>query len=105
MLKTALVPEALALYRLLIAEAERIPNLSALLQQAGAGTAIARIAARLQQDGIPNPWWAAAQFQRLVLTGPQHQAMGLGPPLDAEALAAWPALCVALFQRGVAPNG
>ena len=105
MLKTALAPEALALYRLLIAESERIPNLQALLQQAGAGAGIARIAARLRQEGIADPWWAAAQFQRLVLTGPQHQAMGLGPPLDADALAAWPSRCVALFLRGVAPNG
>jgi len=102
MLATALAPEALALYRLLIAEAERIPDLPALLQQAGAATGIARIAERLQQEGVPDPWWAAAQFQRLVLTGPQHHAIGLGPPLSPEALESWAARCVALFRHGVA---
>jgi AcrR family transcriptional regulator len=101
MLATALVPEALALYRLLVAEAERIPDLPALLQQAGAASGIARIAERLQREGVPDAWWAAAQFQRLVLTGPQHHAIGLGPPLSAEALESWAARCVALFRHGV----
>jgi TetR/AcrR family transcriptional repressor of mexJK operon len=101
MLAAALAPEALALYRLLIAESERIPDLPALLQEAGAGTAIARIAERLQREGVADAWWAAAQFQRLVLTGPQHYAMGLGPPLNAEALEGWAARCVALFRHGV----
>ncbi len=101
MLEVAMAPEALALYRLIVAEAERIPDLPALLQEAGAGVAIARIAARLQRDGIADAWWAAAQFQRLVLTGPQHHAMGLAPPLDAEALDGWAARCVALFRHGV----
>jgi AcrR family transcriptional regulator len=101
MLAAALAPEALALYRLLIAESERIPDLPALLQAAGAGAAIAHIAARLERAGVADAWWAAAQFQRLVLTGPQHHAMGLGPPLSAEALEGWAARCVALFRHGV----
>jgi len=105
MLAAALAPEALALYRLLVAEAERIPDLPALLHQVGAGTAIVRIAERLRREGVPDPWWAAAQFQRLVLTGPQHHAMGLAPPLGPEALEAWAAQCVALFLRGVKGQG
>ena len=103
MLAAALAPEALALYRLLVAESERIPDLPALLHAAGAGAAIARIAERLQRDGVADAWWAAAQFQRLVLTGPQHHAMGLAPPLSAEALDGWAARCVALFRHGMKP--
>jgi AcrR family transcriptional regulator len=107
MLEAALAPEALALFRLLIAEADRIPNLPALLRQAGAATGIARVAARLEREGVADPWWAAAQFQRLVLTGPQHQAMGLGPPLDATMLESWAKRSVTLFLHGVAgrPSG
>ncbi len=102
-LRAALAPPALALYRLLIAEAPRVPKLAQVLQQAGADAAIARIAPLLRQAGVAEPVWAAGQFQRLVLTGPQHRALGLGPPITATELEDWAARSVALFLHGIAP--
>ncbi len=49
--------------------------------EAGAGNQ--RIAARLALAGVAEPGFAADQFQRLVLTGPQHRAVGLGSPMSA----------------------
>ncbi len=100
MLAAALTPEALALYRLLVAEAGRIPDLPRLLAGAGAGAGVARIAALLAGAGVADPVFAAEQFQRLVITGPQHRALGFGPPMDAPALEAWCRRCVALLLRG-----
>jgi TetR/AcrR family transcriptional repressor of mexJK operon len=101
MLDAALDPEALRLYRLLVAEAGRIPDLGGLLAQAGAGAGIQRIAALLAQAGIDEPGFAAEQFQRLVITGPQLRALGLGPPMDPAELDAWPGRCVKLLLHGV----
>jgi TetR/AcrR family transcriptional regulator, mexJK operon transcriptional repressor len=105
MLATALTPEALAIYRLLIAEAGVIPDLGRLLMEAGAGAAVTRVAARLRREGITDPQWAAAQFQRLVLTGPQHRALGLGPPLTEAERARWARQSVALFLHGILAPG
>jgi AcrR family transcriptional regulator len=101
MLAATLTPEALALYRLLVAEAGRIPDLPRLLAESGAGTGIARIATLLANAGVAEPGFAAEQFQRLIITGPQHRALGFGPPMDAPALERWCRRCVALFLRGV----
>jgi TetR/AcrR family transcriptional regulator, mexJK operon transcriptional repressor len=100
MLAAALQPDALMLYRLIVAESGRFPDLGRLLREAGAGDAIGRIAAILRGTDCPDPIWAASQFQYLVLTGPQHRALGLGPPLSPEDLDAWAARSVALFLRG-----
>jgi TetR/AcrR family transcriptional repressor of mexJK operon len=101
MLDAALGPEALRLYRLLIAEAGRIPDLGGLLAQAGAGAGIQRIAALLAAAGVAEPGFCAEQFQRLVITGPQHRALGLGPPMSPAELEAWPGRCVRLLLGGV----
>ncbi|HEY2132633.1 MAG TPA: TetR/AcrR family transcriptional regulator [Acetobacteraceae bacterium] len=100
MLAAALQPDALLLYRLIVAESGRFPDLGRVLQEAGAGDAIGRIAAILRGADCPDPIWAAGQFQRLVLTGPQHRALGVGPPLSPEDLDVWAARSVALFLRG-----
>jgi TetR/AcrR family transcriptional repressor of mexJK operon len=100
MLAAALAPEALALYRLVIAEAERFPELGRVLQQAGAGGAVARIADLLRNAEIADPVWAAEQFQRLVLTGPQHRALGLGTSFSVGEVESWAQRSVALFLRG-----
>jgi AcrR family transcriptional regulator len=102
MLETALAPEALALYRLIVAESVRFPDLAHMLHQAGTRTGIVRIAALLAPLGLPDPAYAAEQFQHLVIGGPQYRALGLGPPLDAAARAAWVSQAVALFLRGIA---
>jgi len=101
MLATALVPEALALHRLIVAEIGRFPEMGHVLQQAGAGIGHARLAAVLAEAGVADPRWASEQFVTLVLAVPQRRALGPGAPMDAATQADWAARSVALFLRGI----
>ena len=103
MLATALVPEALALHRLIVAEIGRFPELAQVMREAGAGVGHERLAGVLSHAGIADPGWAAEQFMTLALAVPQRRALGLGPALDEAAQENWAARAVALFLRGVAP--
>jgi TetR/AcrR family transcriptional repressor of mexJK operon len=100
-LATALMPEALALHQLLVAEIGRFPELGPVVHQAGAGIGHERIGALLARAGIADPAWAAEQFMALVLSVPQRRGLGLGHPLDAVAQEDWAQRAVALFLRGV----
>jgi AcrR family transcriptional regulator len=100
-LATALMPEALALHRLITAEIGRVPELAAALRQAGAGIGHERLGAVMVGAGIADPAWATEQFMTLVLSVPQRQALASGVALDAAAQAAWVARAVALFLHGV----
>jgi TetR/AcrR family transcriptional repressor of mexJK operon len=102
MLATALVPEALALYRLLIAEIGRFPELGHIVHQAGAGVGNERLAALFARAGVADPIWAAEQFMTLVLSVPQRRALGFGVALDEAAQQDWATRAVALFMRGIA---
>ena len=102
MLATALVPEALALHRLVVAEIGRFPELARVLQESGAGIGLERLTGVLERAGIAEPAWAAEQFMVLVLSVPQRRALGLGRPLDEAGQADWAARAVALFLRGAA---
>jgi AcrR family transcriptional regulator len=101
MLATALAPEALALYRLLVAETGRFPELGRVLHEAGAGVGNERLAAVLARAGVVDPVWAAEQFMTLVLSVPQRRALGFGMALDEAAQQDWAARAVALFLRGI----
>ena len=100
MLQAALAPESLALYRLLVSQSPHIADLAGLLARAGADSGIRRIGALLRQAGIADADFAAEQFQRLVIAGPQQRALGFGPPMDADALSRWPRQCVTLLLHG-----
>lgn len=109
MLAVALTPSALALHRLMVAEAGRFPELATALRDAGARTGIERLC-RVLHMHCPNadPAWLAflaEQFQHLVLAGPQSRAIGLGKALDASALEAWCRDSVAFFLRGLPTRG
>lgn len=95
MLEVSLSPEGLALFRLLVAEGARVPGLPGILAGAGVGGGVERIAALLAAHGVAEPAPLAEQFQRLVVTAPQLRALGLGPPMDEAARAAWMRRCVA----------
>lgn len=106
-LAVALTPEAVALNRLLIAESARFPELPRMMQLAGAGQGTARIAALIDraiaQGKAPtvDSAFAAEQFMHLVLAGPQHRALGLGPALDEKSLEVWRKASVDLFLSGL----
>lgn len=105
MVAVALTPPALALHRLMVAEAGRFPELAEALREAGARAGVERVGRVLRahrpDDDPARLAFLAEQFQHLVLAGPQARAVGLGESLDAEALDAWCRDSVALFLRGL----
>jgi AcrR family transcriptional regulator len=106
-LAIALTPEAVALNRLLVAESARFPELPLMMDQAGAGVGMIRIAALLDDaisKGILPPvdtYFAAEQFFHLILAGPQRRALGLGHKFDEQQTQAWRKASVALFLTGL----
>ena len=101
MLATALTPQALGLYRLVIAEIGRFPELALVMREAGAGAGTDRLARVMAEAGIVEPIWAAEQFMALLLSVPQRRGLGLGPPLDAAEQEVWAERAVDLFLGGM----
>jgi TetR/AcrR family transcriptional repressor of mexJK operon len=105
-LAIALTPEALALHRMVIAEAPRFPGLARILHELGAATGIERISGYLERHmGVGRARWieprfAAEQFILMVVSGPRRRALGLGVPLTPDELRAWVDQSVALFLGG-----
>ena len=106
MLGVALTPEALALHRMVIAEATRFPGLARILHELGAAAGIERIARVLEQriaggELRPiDPEFAAEQFILMVVSGPRRRALGLGAPLSPAELRDWVDQSVGLFLDG-----
>jgi TetR/AcrR family transcriptional regulator, mexJK operon transcriptional repressor len=106
MLQIALTPEALALHRLVIHEAERFPGLARIMHELGAASGIERIASHLEpriKSGelrTMDPRFVAEQFIFSVVTSPQRRALGLGVALTGSEIAAHAANAVALFLDG-----
>ena len=106
MLAVALTPEALALHRMLIAEAQRFPGLARIMHELAAGAGIERIArhldewlARGEMVAIDTRF-AAEQFILMVVEGPRRRALGLGGKLEPAELATWVDRTVSLFCDG-----
>lgn len=106
MLNIALTPEALALHRMIIHEAQRFPALARIMHELGAASGIERIAQSLQpridsgELRAINARFAAEQFILSVVTGPQRRALGLGIPLTATEVTSWARNAVELFLDG-----
>ena len=109
-LAAALSPEALRLYRLLIAEAPGFPELAAIINEQSAESG-KRLGALLQREAnagrlsFDDPDFAAEQFINMVLAGPRRRALGLGPTMKAPELERWTRRTVALFLEGCRPHG
>ena len=106
-LRAALSPSALALHRVIVAEATRFPELAAAVNQEGTRReAIRRIAALLQGESVagklrlPSAEFAAEQFLHMLVAGPQRRALGLGTPMTESELDAWARDAVDLFLHG-----
>src|SRR5712671_2369716 len=106
MLNVALTPEALALHRMVIAEAPRFPGLARVLHELGSAAGVERIAHHLESriaggELRPiDPRFAAEQFIHMVVTGPRRRALGLGTPLSAAGLGEWIDETVRVFLDG-----
>jgi len=106
-LRAALMPMALSLTRLMMAEAQRFPELAAIVaREGGRAEAVGHIAALLAREAragslsIDRPEFAAEQFLQSVIALPQRRALGLGKPMSEAELDAWAGDCVNLFLNG-----
>jgi len=104
-LAATLSPEALQLYRLLIAEAPRFPELALIIneQSASAGQRLGQYLAGEARAGrlaLDDPAFAAEQLINMVLAGPRRRALGLGPAMKPAELDRWLRRSVALFLKG-----
>ncbi len=106
MLAVALLPETLALRRLLLAEVERFPELARIAIEQGGARGIERIAKLLEDEkkasrlDLADCRFAATQFQEMILSVPMRRAMGFGAPMSAAELDEWQHQSVALFLNG-----
>lgn len=106
-LRAALAPQALALHRMIVAEAGRFPDLAAVVAGQGATpAAITQIAAVLARGGSAGTLtsertrFAATQFFHMVVAVPQRRALGLGEPMTPEEIEPWARDTVRLFLSG-----
>ncbi len=100
-------PMTLALSRLMLTEAQRFPELAAIVAREGSrGDAVRQITALLERESragrlaIDRPEFAAEQFLALLMTVPQRRALGLGTPMTGSELDVWADDCVNLFLNG-----
>jgi TetR/AcrR family transcriptional repressor of mexJK operon len=106
-LHAALSPQAIALHRLVTAEAARFPELArAVHHDSGkreATTLIGGLLARELRESklsAENRAFAAEQFILMTVAMPQRRAMGFGTPMTARELEAWADKVVGLFLNG-----
>jgi TetR/AcrR family transcriptional regulator, mexJK operon transcriptional repressor len=106
-LRAALSPQAIALHRLVTAEAVRFPELvRAVASEGSRGEGINLISNLLARE-LPNSGlsaedrdFAAQQFIYMVMVLPQRRAMGFGTPMTPAELEPWADNVVRLFLSG-----
>ena len=106
-LRVVLTPMALSLNRLMVAEAQRLPELAAAIvaREGGRAEVVGQIALMLEREArdggmeIDHPVFAAEQFLQLVVPLPQRRALGLSTPMTESELDAWVNDCVNLFPQ------
>jgi TetR/AcrR family transcriptional regulator, mexJK operon transcriptional repressor len=106
-LAAALNPQALALHRVILAEAGRFPELAAAIAERSASReAIGLIGALLdrkttaKRGALYDKHFAATQFLQMVVALPQRRALGLGTPMSTSELDAWSRQTARLFLYG-----
>jgi AcrR family transcriptional regulator len=107
MLRASLTPQAIALYRIIVSEAQRFPELAAAVAGEGARQqAVDMISGLLEKERkagrliIADTTFTAEQFIQMTVSLPQRRAMGLGQPMTNGELDAWVQGTVRLFLDG-----
>jgi TetR/AcrR family transcriptional regulator, mexJK operon transcriptional repressor len=107
MLRAVLTPMALALNRLMVAEAQRFSELAAIVaREGGRAELVGQIAGIFERESragslaIDRAVFASEQFVQLVVSLPQRRALGLGTAMTEAELDAWADDCVNLFLNG-----
>ena len=106
-LAAALSPQAIALQRLLLAEAARFPELAAIASGEGTRQMAIEAIAHLLEGRLPpdEARFAGAQFLQMVISLPQRGALGLGAPMSEEDHRLWVRRTVILFLHGCLNRG
>jgi AcrR family transcriptional regulator len=108
-LRASLSPDALALQRLILAEAARFPELAATVHKVGArDEAVHRIKGLLEQESksghltlnAAEAAFAAEQFLMMLTAGPQRRTLVAGTPMTEDDMKAWVKDTVRLFLNG-----
>ena len=106
-LHAALSPRIVKLRRLMVAEAERFPELAAAMVKAGGRQEAESLIVELLNKLSPlrrrtdaDMRFAAQQFLQMVVTLPQSRALGLGPPMSEAETTVWIRQTVRFFLRG-----
>ncbi|HEV7943483.1 MAG TPA: TetR/AcrR family transcriptional regulator [Solirubrobacteraceae bacterium] len=106
-LRAALSPQAIALHRLVTAEAARFPNLIRAVYDEGWAQEATKLIGDLLARELPDARltvelrsFAAAQFLHMVVAQPQRRTMGVGVPMTPSELDAWADHAVNLFLNG-----
>ena len=101
-LHAALMPDALALHRLIVSEGARFPEIVQMMYREGSRDEAVELFAGLLQKHAPvrHPKFAAEQFLQMVVSIPQRRAMGMGAPMTAAELDRWAEDTARLFLKG-----
>ena len=107
LLQAALSPHALALQRMMLAEATRFPKLALAVNQQGARQEAIKLIAdllthetRAKRLNVSKTSFAAEQFLQMVVSSPLRRALGLRKPMSPHELKAWAHDTVHLFLNG-----
>ncbi len=108
-LHAALSPRVVQLRRLMVAEAERFPELALAVAKAGGRQEAEALVVGVLKTATPpvkrsdaDLHFAAQQFLQMVVTLPQSRALGMGPAMSASEIEEWIARTVRFFQSGFA---
>lgn len=101
-LDAATSPNALALQSLVLAESSRFPELAGIALGEGTRQQAIDALAHLLADRLPadEARFAAAQFLQMVISLPQHAALGIAPKMSKEDHRLWVRRTVSLFLEG-----
>ncbi len=107
-LRAALSPQVLALYRLIIGESHRFPDLlRAVALSGGRARAVRSLVDRMQEHLPQMPpsqaEFAAQQFLQMLVSLPQLRAMGIGDAMSEAECEAWVTRSVDLLLDGIRP--
>jgi AcrR family transcriptional regulator len=101
-LDAAISPNALALQNLVLTESSRFPELAGIALGEGTRQQAIEALAQLMSVRLPldEARFAAAQFLQMVISLPQHSALGIAPKMSREDHRLWVRRTVSLFLEG-----
>ena len=105
-LRAALSPQVLALYRLIVGESHRFPDLLRAVALSGGRAQAVRTLVDTMRRHLPDlapaqAEFAAQQFLQMLVSLPQLRAMGIGDAMSESDCDAWVTQTVDLLLQGI----